>query len=774
MHSPRRIHRLGIVVLAAAALFAFLVHCLIVPPPIVLGAGSAKDANSAPRQDWPIYGGDPNGDRYSPLRQINRENVKQLRMAWRVDVGTDGGLQVNPLIVGRTMFVYTPSEQVLALDAATGAKLWTFDAGVPGTQPDRGFSYWTDGQQSILFAAVMDHLYALDPATGKPIASFGEGGKVDLRKDLGNEDFRSNFAVLTTPGTIYKDMIIVGCREPETHPAPHGDIRAYDVHTGKLRWSFHTIPHPGEPGYETWPKDAWKNAGSANNWAGMVVDDKLGIVFAPTGSAVDDFYGADRLGNDLYANTLLALDANTGKQIWHFQGVHHDIWDRDFPAPPVLVTVKRDGKTIDAVAQTTKQGFLYLFECTTGKPLFPIEEKPYPASDVPGEVASTTQPLPLVPAPFARQRLTAEMLTNRTPEAHAWAVEEFSKFRSDGQFVPLTVGKETIVFPGYDGGAEWGGPAVDPYKGILYVNANDVAWRGSLAENKSGGSPGFNLYQNQCAVCHGDDRRGSPPQFPALIGVNQRLSDVAIESIIHNGKGRMSSFPNLQGEQLRVVIEYLHTAPESSSSAPLKPISAAAANAARDPEGAQLYANRCAICHEDDLLGAPSNYPALVGVRGRLSDQQIVVIVRNGKGRMPATPQITNKEIAALLHFLGASAMDVATAPKSASAERSDKVEAQSLENNIRRGVEISLHRLPEIPRPRRLPGRRAAMGNAECHRSQHRRVFVEGSFGGVSRTGRQGDDRYRFRELRRPDRYRRWPAHRRRHHLRPEGSRLQ
>ena len=284
-------------------------------------------------QDWPIYGGDANGDRYSPLSQINRENVKQLRVAWRVDVGTEGGLQVNPLVIGRTMFVYTPSEQVLALDAATGKQLWTFDPGVKATQPSRGFSYWTDGKQSILFAGVMDHLYALDPATGKPIPSFGEGGSVDLRKDLGNEDFASNFAVLTTPGTIYKDMIIVGFRAPETHPAPHGDIRAYDVHTGKLRWSFHTIPHPGEPGYETWPKDAWKTAGSANNWAGMVVDQQRGIVFAPTGSAVDDFYGADRVGNDLYANTLLALDANTGKLIWHFQGVHHDIWDRDFPVP---------------------------------------------------------------------------------------------------------------------------------------------------------------------------------------------------------------------------------------------------------------------------------------------------------------------------------------------------------------------------------------------------------------------------------------------------------
>ena len=595
----QRDRRFGIVFLPGAAIAALLISNITNPRQHVSGA--AQEKPTATRQDWPFYGGDPNGDRYSPLSQINRENVKQLRQAWRVDVGTEGGLQVNPLIVGRTMFVYTPSEQILALDAATGKQMWAFDPGVKATQPSRGFSYWTDDKQSIFFAGVMDHLYALDPNTGKPIPSFGEGGSVDLRKDLGNEDFANNFAVLTTPGTIYKDLIIIGFRAPETHPAPHGDIRAYDVHTGKLRWSFHTIPHPGEPGYETWPKDAWKTAGAANNWPGMVVDQQRGIVFAPTGSAVDDFYGADRIGNDLYANTLLALDANTGKLIWHFQGVHHDIWDRDFPSPPVLVTVQRDGKSIDAVAQTSKQGFVYLFERTTGKPLFPIEEKPYPASTVPGEVASPTQSLPLVPAPFARQLLTADMLTNRTPEAHSWAVEQFAKFRSEGQFVPLSVGKETIVFPGYDGGAEWGGPAVDPHKAIIYVNANDVVWTGSLAENQSGG-PGFTLYQSQCALCHGANRKGSPPQFPSLLGVSDRLSDSAIESLIHTGKGRMSAFPAIQGESLRALIEYLHTGPGPELPASVQRSASAEAGAAVDPNGGTQ------VCTE--AARAPSGQPA--------------------------------------------------------------------------------------------------------------------------------------------------------------------
>jgi quinoprotein glucose dehydrogenase len=559
-----QVRKFGIIILLGAAIGALLAAYLTSPQLKVRGATQSSRSPAATNQDWPVYGGDANDDRYSPLTQIDRQNVKQLRIAWRVDVGTEGGLQDNPLMVGRTIFVYSPSEEILALDAATGNKLWSFDSGVKATQPSRGFSYWTDGKQSILFAGVMDHLYALDPATGKPTPGFGDGGSVDLRKDLGNEDFASNFAVLTSPGAIYKDMIIVGFRAPETHPAPHGDIRAYDVHSGKLRWSFHTIPHPSEPGYETWPKDAWKTAGAANNWPGMVIDQQRGIVFAPTGSAVDDFYGADRVGNDLYANTLLALDANTGKLIWHFQGVHHDIWDRDFPSPPVLVTVQRDGKPIDAVAQTSKQGFVYLFERTTGKPLFPLEERPYPASTVPGEVASPTQSLPLVPAPFARQLLTSDMLTNRTPEAHAWAVEQFSKFRSEGQFIPFSVDKETIIFPGYDGGAEWGGPAVDPHRAIIYINANDIGWTGGLAKNQTGG-PGFTLFQSQCALCHGADRKGSPPQFPSLLGISDRLSDAAIVSTIHTGKGRMSAFPNIQGESLKALIEYLHTGPGSES-----------------------------------------------------------------------------------------------------------------------------------------------------------------------------------------------------------------
>ena len=516
-------------------------------------AGIQAEGSSV--NNWSTYNGNAMGQHYSPLTQITPENVRQLKQVWRTDVGSAGGLQANPLMVGRTLFTYSPTLQVVALDGATGKQLWTFDSQVVGRQPSRGFTYWTDGKQARLFAYIMNFLYALDPANGQPIPSFGEGGRLDMRKDL-DSDFTQNTVALTSPGTLYKDSLVLGFRAPETSPAPHGDIRAYNVLTGKLIWSFHTIPHPGEPGYKTWPEGAWQTAGAANNWAGSVVDEVRGIVYVPTGSAVSDFYGADRTGDDLYANTLLALDARTGKLLWHFQGVHHDIWDRDFPSPPVLVTVQHEGKPVDAVAQTTKQGFVFLFDRVTGKSLFPIEEHPFPTSDVPGEVTSKTQPIPLAPAPFARQRLTADMLTTRTSDAHAWAVEQFKSMRGDGQFLPFTVGKQTVTFPGFDGGAEWGGPAVDPKSGVIYINANDLPWTGGLVQNTAG-SPGRVLYQTQCAVCHGTDRAGNPPAFPSLVGVDKRLSPTEITDIVHGGKGRMPGLPTVEGERLNQLIAYL-------------------------------------------------------------------------------------------------------------------------------------------------------------------------------------------------------------------------
>jgi quinoprotein glucose dehydrogenase len=511
-------------------------------------SSKAKSEDKRSQRDWPVYGGTSENNHFSPLQQINRKNVKRLGVAWTFDTGESGGLQTSPIVVDGVLYGLTPSQKVFALNAATGQLLWKFDSGTKGTQPDRGLAYWSDGKEKKILVGVMNFVYALDAATGKPIPSFGKDGRIDLRDDLGREPAAQSI-YMTSPAVIYKDLVIVGGREAETLPASPGDVRAYDVRSGKLRWSFHTIPHPGEFGYDTWPKEAWKTSGAANNWAGMTVDVARGIVFVPTGSAAFDFYGADRVGDDLFANCLIALNAQTGERIWHFQGVKHDLWDRDFPAPPVLLTVERDGKKIDAVAQTTKQGFVFLFDRTNGKPLFPIECRNYPPSDVPGEVAAQQQCLPAKPEPFARQLLTENLLTERTPEVHQWALEKFRSFRSEGQFVPFSVGgnKDTVIFPGFDGGAEWGGAAADPETGILYVNANDVAWTGALAENTGENTPKA-LYLNQCAVCHGEKMAGSPPAIPSLVGVAGRMSTADVAATIKSGKGRMPGFANLEND----------------------------------------------------------------------------------------------------------------------------------------------------------------------------------------------------------------------------------
>jgi quinoprotein glucose dehydrogenase len=525
---------------------------------------SAAD-KASPDVPWPAYGGNPEDNRYSSLKEINTTNVSKLQVAWTYDTqDPPAASETQPIVVNRTLYGVTPTHKVVALDAATGKLKWRFDSGIVGRGPNRGVTYWTSGNEQRIFAAVESFIYALNAQTGEVIKTFGKDGRIDLRDDLGREPSTLSI-VLTTPGIIYKDLLIVGGRDPESLPAPPGDIRAYDVRTGKMRWSFHTIPHPGETGYETWPKDAWEYSGATNNWAGMALDEKRGIVYVPTGSAATDFYAADRLGDNLFANTLLALNAATGERIWHFQAVKHDLWDRDFPSPPTLVTVKQGGKTIDAVAQATKHGWLYLFDRANGKPLFPIEYRKYPASAIPGEVAAETQPLPTKPAPFARQLLTADMLSNRTPEIHRWALEQFAKFRSEGQFFPLSLGQETVVFPGFDGGAEWGGSAFDPETGLYYVNANDLAWTSSIVEGtpgggRRGGRAGVSsrqLYVTNCAGCHGEDLAGQPPQFPSLLNVRGRLSEQQVVTTIRQGGGRMAAFPNLSAAEATAIAQYV-------------------------------------------------------------------------------------------------------------------------------------------------------------------------------------------------------------------------
>lgn len=536
---------------------------------LVRASVSAQRANVHAEQlttSWE-YGGGPARDHYSSLTQINRSNVSRLQRAWAYDTGEkksgDYGLETTPLIIDGVLYGLTPSQKVFALNAATGQLLWKFDSHLYATQPDRGLAYWTSGKDKRIFAGNMNFVYALNAETGKPIPAFGKDGRIDLRENLGR-DPSSVSIQLTSPAIVYKDLLIVGGAEPETLPCAPGDIRAYDVRTGQLRWSFHTIPHPGEFGYNTWPKDAWTYAGAANNWGGMALDNTRGMLYVPTGSVSPDFYKVNEHGDDLFSDCLIALNAETGKMIWYFQAVRHDLWDRDFPTTPALLTVQRNGRQIQAVAQTSKQGFVYLFDRTNGQPLFPIEYRKYPRSTVPGELAATEQPLPTQPAPFARQLLTEDMLTNRTPEAHQWALGQFRNFISDGQFVPFRVGKPTVIFPGFDGGSEWGGPAADPETAVLYVNANDVPWTGELAKNTSTGGTARGLYVDRCASCHGVNMAGSPPEFPSLLGISKRLSLAQISSTIQRGGKRMPNFSDLSQEQLSALVQYVASGKNAS------------------------------------------------------------------------------------------------------------------------------------------------------------------------------------------------------------------
>jgi quinoprotein glucose dehydrogenase len=525
---------------------------------------------------WSVYGGGPDNTHYSALKQINRDNVKRLQVAWTFDPedGSAGSeLECNPIIVDGVLYATTPRANVVALDGATGKLKWRFDpwSKLPysflyNKVRSRGVTYWVDqgGKDKRIFTAARQYLYALNADTGVPIETFGEAGHIDLRDDLGRQE--RDWVTMTTPGIVYKDLLIIGSSMAEVLPDSPGDIRAYDVRTGKLRWTFHTIPHPGEFGYDTWPKDAWKYSGAANSWAGLSLDVKRGLVFVPLGSAVYDFYGANRIGDNLFASSLVVLKADTGERVWHFQNSRHDIWDRDLPTAPSLVTVQHDGKDVEAVAQPTKSGYIYLLDRENGKPLFPIEYRKVPMSDLEGEVTADTQPFPVLPEHFARQKLTADMLTDRTPAAHKDALQRFIKVRSDGQFVPPSR-EGTIVFPGFDGGAEWGGVAFDPENHQLYLNANEMAWILKMVEQKpqTGLVTGKSIYLHDCATCHKQNMTGAPPEFPSLKGLDQRFAKEEVLSLVSLGGNRMPGFARLGHDGIRAVVDYVYKGESSSA-----------------------------------------------------------------------------------------------------------------------------------------------------------------------------------------------------------------
>lgn len=429
-------------------------------------------------RNWRSYGGDSHRSHYSSLDQINRSNVENLEVAWKFSTGDDGPtIECNPIVIDTVMYLTSPTLEVIALDAGTGKKRWRFDPFEHFEGPEywhqvsRAVTYWEENNDKRILAYAGPHLFALDAETGNPIEDFGDGGAVDLREGLGRE-LSDTRVMMTSPGVIFENSIIVGTSVSEgTNSAP-GHVRAFDVKTGEQQWIFHTIPQPGEFGHNTWEGDSWKYAGGANAWAGLSVDSERGMVFVPTGATAYDFYGGDREGKNLFANTLLALDAETGERIWHYQLVHHDIWDYDLPAPPNLVSVDHEGERVDAVAQITKMGFVFLFSRETGKPLFPIEERPVPESDIPGEQAWPTQPIPTKPPPFVKQGFTGENITDISEEARTHVKNSLDTLQYGSLFQP---GSEqgTVMLPGFLGGGNWSGAAFDPSSGWLYVNANN-------------------------------------------------------------------------------------------------------------------------------------------------------------------------------------------------------------------------------------------------------------------------------------------------------------
>ena len=543
---------------AVAAVAAFLGH-----------AAADPSANA----DWPVYRGDPGGNQYAPLAQIHAANVHKLRPVWEYhtrDAIPRSTMHVNPIVVNGVMYITTASLKAVALNAATGREIWVFDPakyndGTVVRLRNRGVAYWKGAEGERIFHFVRDRVYAIDAKSGALITSFGQGGFIDLRQNLG-VDPAAAVIEMTSPGALFRNFLIIASRVNESYDASPGHIRAYDAVTGQMKWIFHTIPREGQFGHDTWHWVKGENYGGANGWGGVTVDEQRGWAFVGTGSATEDFYGGFRKGSNLFANSVLALDATTGERKWHYQTVRHDIWDYDNPPAPILVTLRTGNTSRDAVVQLTKMGFTFVLDRDTGQPLFPVQEVPVPPSTVPGEETWPTQLVPLKPLPLVRQALTEADLTNITPEAHAYALNEFRKYRSGPIYTPPTL-QGTITTPGHLGGAEWHGGSFDPMLNVLYVNVNEVPTINRLRPvhdlpGEAGRTPaqlGRYIYERTCAACHGAERQGIPPQTPALLNVPGTAQD--IETVIQQGRNAMPAFRQFQPRELGALSAYLKTAP---------------------------------------------------------------------------------------------------------------------------------------------------------------------------------------------------------------------
>ncbi|PSL28618.1 pyrroloquinoline quinone-dependent dehydrogenase [Dyadobacter jiangsuensis] len=539
------------------------------PTPILLSASFAAlcgfvVSTHSTDQNWPEYNGDGARSHYSALNQITKDNVAQLKVAWTyASGGADTArnrtqMQCNPIVIDGILYGVSAGTQAFALNAATGQQIWQTQITDNGGTTSRGVTYWSDGKEKRVFFGAGKWIYALNATDGSLIGSFGEHGRINLKTGIerpGADDYLTS----NTPNTIYKNLLITGMRVNETETALLGDVRAYDVRTGKLVWTFRTIPAKGEFGAETWPANAREHFGGANAWAGMAIDRGRGIVYIPTGSAAYDFYGGNRPGNNLFANCLIALDAATGKRLWHYQLVHHDIWDRDPPCPPNLVTVTHKGKRVDAIVQVTKQGYVFVLDRVTGKPLFPIRETAFHFPAIDGEKVSPTQPIPTLPAPFTRQTFHSGDFNAFVADRDS-LVDLLSKAKTGSAYIPIT-SSMTIFYPGTDGGAQWGGAATDP-SGIMYVPAKEIPVYTSLVKKEipknTGSVTGAQLYQMNCAACHGADKMGNHDgSYPSLANLEKRLKPAQIEAILQKGRGMMPSFTHISEAERKSIIAYL-------------------------------------------------------------------------------------------------------------------------------------------------------------------------------------------------------------------------
>jgi quinoprotein glucose dehydrogenase len=515
--------------------------------------------------DWGHYLGHPSSNQYSKLHQITRDNVDKLEVAWTYVTGDRGVYQSNNLIIDNILYTATPNGRVISLDGATGQHLWTFD---PATVDDsidheadgrvvaqRGLMYWHGGINGRILTTTLNKLYALDALTGQLILSFGDGGWIHL--GVGMDVSGKPNVSLNTPGYIYKDMFIIGGNVSEDVP---GAVRAFDITTGKRKWIFHTLPRPGEFGSDTWPEGYLDRTGGASDWSGLAIDTKRGIVYLSTETAGPDFYGSDRYGENLFANSLIALDANSGERLWHQQLVHHDLWDLDLATPPTLLTVQQNSTKLDIVAQGTKMGLLFVFDRVTGKPVWPIEERPIAKSNIAEIQTWPTQPFPTKPPPLMRQKYSADDYSNISLGAQQMSKDVISRSGNFGAYPPPSL-EQVIMFPGFDGGIEWGGSAADP-DGILYVNVNEIPWFYQLVSTRQAdGSPltyEEKFYRVHCAACHGIDRKGSPAGgFPSLHDVSHRLGRDEVMQIILNGRGRMPPFDTVSEKRRHAILDFL-------------------------------------------------------------------------------------------------------------------------------------------------------------------------------------------------------------------------